>query len=194
MSCPSPPRPRPVPLAVAWNHLQIQLVERLGLEGLSLARQLAMTTYRSETDFDDRFGRSREPDGQLSIVSYLEHQGDKLIDRFDPATYRTLAGAMDRHDIGEGRGGLHEALARLAAGGSRLTGIGIQDDILYGPHQVRATVDAAAAAGVPAGLPRDPLHEGPRRVPRRVGSAHRPAARGAHTGELTLRDEIGVFG
>lgn len=138
------------PLAVAWNHLQIQLVEQLGLEGLSLARQLAMTTYRSEIDFDERFGRSVEPDGRHSIVSYLEHQGRKLIDRFDPATYRVLAQAMDRHDIGAGRGGIEAALEPLAIAGTRLTGVGIQDDILYGPDQVRALVDAATAAGLRA--------------------------------------------
>ena len=62
-------------MAVAWNHVQVQLIERLGLEGLSLARQLAMTTYRSEADFDERFGRSVEKDGQSSIASYLDHQG-----------------------------------------------------------------------------------------------------------------------
>jgi homoserine O-acetyltransferase len=138
------------PLAVAWNHLQVKLVEQLGLEGLSLARQLAMTTYRSEADFDERFGRSVEPDGRHSIVSYLEHQGRKLIERFDPATYRVLAQAMDRHDIGQGRGGREAALTHLAAGGTRLTGVGIADDILYGPPQVRALVDAATAAGVRA--------------------------------------------
>ncbi|CAN5536665.1 homoserine O-acetyltransferase [soil metagenome] len=138
------------PLAVAWNHLQIQLVERLGLEGLALARQLAMTTYRSEVDFDERFSGSRERDGRHSIVSYLEHQGRKLVDRFDAATYRILTGAMDRHDLGQGRGGLTAALAGLAASGVRLTGVGIQDDILYGPGQVRAVVDAATASGVDA--------------------------------------------
>lgn len=138
------------PLAVAWNHLQIQLVEQLGLEGLALARQLAMTTYRSEADFDERFGRDREPDGRLSIVSYLEYQGRKLIDRFDPATYRVLTGAMDRHDVGHGRGGIDAALGLLATGGTRLTGVGIQDDILYGPHQVHALVDAAIGARVSA--------------------------------------------
>ena len=63
-----------------------------------------MTTYRSEADFDERFGRTVEPDGRPSIVSYLDHQGRKLVDRFDPATYRILAGAMDRHDIGVGAG------------------------------------------------------------------------------------------
>jgi homoserine O-acetyltransferase/O-succinyltransferase len=139
------------PLAVAWNHLQVQLVEELGLRGLALARQLAMTTYRSEADFAERFGRAREGDGRHSIVSYLEHQGRKIVDRFDPATYRVLATAMDHHDIGEGRGGVDAAIATLAAPGVRLTGIGIQDDILYGPGQVHALVDAAIASGVTAG-------------------------------------------
>ena len=138
------------PMAVAWNHLQVQLIDRLGLDGLALARALAMTTYRSEADFDERFGRDTEPDGRPSIVSYLDHQGRKLIDRFDPATYRVLAGAMDRHDVSVGRGGLAEALAPLAASGTRLIGVGIEDDILYGPRQVRQLVDAARAAGVDA--------------------------------------------
>ena len=138
------------PLAIAWNHMQLQLIEHLGLGGLSLARQLAMTTYRSETDFAERFGGSIEADGRPSIVSYLDHQGDKLVDRFDPATYRILVAAMDGHDIGRGRGGLDGAVRRLAEGGVALTGVGIEDDILYGPRQVRALVEAAAEAGVRA--------------------------------------------
>ncbi len=138
------------PLAVAWNHLQVTLLDRLGLEGLALARQLAMTTYRSEADFDERFGRSVEPDGRPSVVSYLDHQGHKLVERFDPATYRILAGAMDGHDIGADRGGLAGALESLAAAGARVTGIGIEDDILYGPRQVRELVDTAWAVGVDA--------------------------------------------
>ena len=138
------------PMAIAWNHLQVRMIEHLGLDGLSLARQLAMTTYRSEVDFGERFGGSVEDDGRPSIVSYLDHQGTKLVDRFDPATYRILVGAMDSHDIGRDRGGIDGALRALAASDVRLTGIGIEDDILYGPRQVRALVDAAAAAGVRA--------------------------------------------
>ena len=138
------------PMAIAWNHIQIELINRLGDAGLALARQLAMTTYRSETDFDERFGRSAEADGRPSIVSYLDHQGDKLVDRFDGDTYRILAGAMDRHDIGTGRGGLGTAFAHLATAGVRLTGVGILDDILYGPRQVRELVGAAKMAGVAA--------------------------------------------
>jgi len=138
------------PMAVAWNHLQVQLIEHLGLDGLSLARQLAMTTYRSEADFEERFGRSFEDDGRPSIVSYLDHQGRKLIDRFDAETYRTLVGAMDLHDIGAGRGGLDRALGALGEAGVRLTGIGIEDDILYGQRQVQSLVEAADAAGIDA--------------------------------------------
>jgi homoserine O-acetyltransferase len=138
------------PMAVAWNHLQVQLIDRLGLDGMALARALAMTTYRSEADFDERFGREIEADGRPSIVSYLDHQGRKLIDRFDPLTYRTLAGAMDRHDIGAGRGGVVAALRPFAASSTRLVGVGIEDDVLYGPRQVRRLVADARSAGVDA--------------------------------------------
>jgi homoserine O-acetyltransferase len=136
------------PMAIAWNRIQVALIDRLGDEGLALARQLAMTTYRSEDDFDERFGRRRESDGRPSIVSYLAHQGTKLVERFDGDTYRTLAGAMDHHDIGRGRGGVEAAFGLLAQGGTSLTGIGIVGDILYGPRQVWRLVETAAAAGV----------------------------------------------
>ena len=130
------------PMAIAWNHLQVGLIDRLGEDGLALARQLAMTTYRSESDFEERFGRAAGPDGTPAIVSYLDYQGGKLVERFDPDTYRLLAGAMDRHDIGVRWGDHPTAYRRLAAAGAALTGVGIQDDILYGPRQVHAFVDA----------------------------------------------------
>jgi homoserine O-acetyltransferase len=139
------------PLAIAWNHLQVQLIDQLGLEGLALARQLAMTTYRSETDFAERFAGSLEADGRPSVVSYLDHQGEKLVDRFDPATYRVLVGAMDSHDIARAHGGVERALGKLAGARVALTGVGIEGDILYGPRQVRSLVDAAHAAGMRAG-------------------------------------------
>ncbi|MEO5965391.1 MAG: homoserine O-acetyltransferase, partial [Candidatus Limnocylindrales bacterium] len=138
------------PMSIAWNHIQLELIERLGAEGLALARQLAMTTYRSEEDFDGRFGRAREADGRFSIASYLDHQGDKLVDRFDPETYRVLVRVMDGHDVGRGRGGIIEAFRALAAAGVGVTGIGVPGDILYGPAQVRELVESAAAAGVDA--------------------------------------------
>jgi len=139
------------PLAIAWNHIQLELVDRLGLDGLAIARQLAMTTYRSEADFDGRFGRRVQEDGRFSVVSYLDHQGAKLLDRFDPETYAVLVRVMDGHDIGRDRGGIVEAFGALATSRTGLTGIGIEGDLLYGPDQVRVLVGEAAAAGVDAG-------------------------------------------
>jgi homoserine O-acetyltransferase len=134
-------------MAIAWNHIQLEAIDALGERGLALARQLAMTTYRSEADFGDRFARRREPDGRFSIASYLDHQGGKLLDRFDPDTYRVLVRVMDGHDVGRDRGGIVEAYRALAAAGTGVTGVGIPGDILYGVDQVRALVDAARAAG-----------------------------------------------
>lgn len=127
-------------LAAGWNHIQLELLALDPERGLELARQLAMTTYRSEVDFDTRD----------DIASYLEHQGVKLRRRFHAGAYAALVGAMDRHDIGRDRGGTVGALRSLAAAGVRLTGVGITGDILYGPRQVTALVDAARSAGVAA--------------------------------------------
>jgi len=137
-------------LAVGWDHIQLEIVDRLGMAGLDLARQLAITTYRSEIDFEERFAGRVEPDGTPSVVSYLRHQGRKLLERFDEDTYRTLVLAMDAHDLGRGRGGLVSAMQKLAAYGTRLTGVGIEGDILYGTNQVQAMVEAASAAGMDA--------------------------------------------
>jgi homoserine O-acetyltransferase/O-succinyltransferase len=137
-------------LAVAWNHIQLEMVDRMGMDGLDLARQLAMTTYRSEIDFEQRFAGRAETDGTAAVVSYLRHQGRKLLERFDEDTYRSLVRAMDTHDIGRGRGGVVSALQRLAAYGTRLTGVGVEGDILYGTNQVRDLVDAAVTGGMDA--------------------------------------------
>ncbi len=124
-------------LAAAWNHIQLELLALDPDRGLELARQLAMTTYRSEVDFDTRDG----------IGSYLEHQGVKLRLRFHAGAYGTLVRAMNAHDVGRDRGGIVEAFRSLAASDVAVHPVGIEGDILYGPRQVRALVDAARAAG-----------------------------------------------
>lgn len=137
-------------MALAWNHIQLELIDALGDQGLAIARQLAMTTYRSEADFDGRFDRKREANGEFSVASYLDYQGEKILGRFDPETYRVLVQAMDSHDVGRDRGGVREAFRALSAAGTGLTGIGIEGDILFGPDQVRALVGEAVGAGVDA--------------------------------------------
>jgi homoserine O-acetyltransferase len=101
--------------------------------GLAVARMVAMSSYRSPASFELRFGREQHPGGQFQVESYLAHQGQKLVDRFDANTYLTLTRAMDSHDLGRGRGGVKSALA-----GVRIPTllVGIRTDVLYLPREI----------------------------------------------------------
>lgn len=51
-----------------------------------------------------------QPGGRYAVQSYLEHQGDKLLSRFDAGSYVILTEALNSHDVGRGRGGVSAAL------------------------------------------------------------------------------------
>ncbi|WP_286013774.1 MULTISPECIES: homoserine O-acetyltransferase MetX [Nocardia] len=90
---------------------------RVPTTGMGLARRIAHLTYRTEFELDHRFenraqdGEDPRDGGRYAVQSYLEYQAQKLVQRFDPATYVLLTEAMNRHDIGRGRGGVEVALA-----------------------------------------------------------------------------------
>ena len=111
--------------------------------GLAAARRIAHLTYRGELEIDERFGTSAQTgenplgpyraDGErFAVQSYLEHQGTKLTERFDAASYVTLTEALNRHDVGRGRGGLNKALASSTV---PTMIVGVDTDILYPYHQ-----------------------------------------------------------
>ncbi|MEG8180285.1 homoserine O-acetyltransferase [Nocardia terpenica] len=85
--------------------------------GMGIARRIAHLTYRTEFELDHRFENNAQgaenpwDGGRYAVQSYLEYQAEKLVARFDPATYVLLTEAMNRHDIGRGRGGVAAALA-----------------------------------------------------------------------------------
>ncbi|TDZ92368.1 Homoserine O-acetyltransferase [Mycobacteroides salmoniphilum] len=89
-------------------------------KGLNLARRIAHLTYRGEVELDTRFGNDPQvsPDGpedpwaggRYAVQSYLEHQGDKFVRRFDAGSYVILTEALNRHDVGRSRGGVEKAL------------------------------------------------------------------------------------
>jgi homoserine O-acetyltransferase len=102
--------------------------------GMSIARGIGQVSYRSEIEFDERFGRGRQADeeplagGRYAVESYLEYHGRKLAQRFDANTYIVLSRAMNHHDVGRGRGGIAAALNRITAD---VTLAGISSDRLY---------------------------------------------------------------
>ena len=55
--------------------------------------------------------------GRFAVESYLQHQGSKLVARFDPNSYIVLSEAMNHHDVGRGRGVAEQALSTVRAEG-----------------------------------------------------------------------------
>lgn len=102
--------------------------------GLGVARRIAHLSYRTAHELDDRFANSAQDGedpfdgGRYAVQSYLDHQAEKLCQRFDPATYALLSEAMTRHDVGRGRGGITAALASTSV--PCLVG-GVDSDRLY---------------------------------------------------------------
>lgn len=72
--------------------------------GLSVARMLAHITYVSGQALEKKFGRERrDAKGptfgiDFQIESYLDHQGEKFLKRFDANTYLYLSRVMDYFD------------------------------------------------------------------------------------------------
>ncbi len=90
---------------------------RAPMTGMGIARRIAHLSYRTEFELDHRFENHAQGNenpwegGRYAVQSYLEYQAAKLVSRFDPATYILLTEAMNRHDVGRGRGGISAALA-----------------------------------------------------------------------------------
>jgi homoserine O-acetyltransferase len=113
-------------------------------EGLALARRIAHITYRSAAELEGRFGREPQaPEsplqadclsarGRYQVESYLDHQGNKLVQRFDANSYIAITEALMSHDVCRGRGTLAETLARSEA---RFFIAAVDSDRLYFPSQ-----------------------------------------------------------
>lgn len=125
-------------------------------KGLSLARKLAHVTYLSQTLMSDKFGRDRRPEAiprtpvvqtpaarvfltDFQVESYLEHQGEKFISRFDANSYLHITRAMDEYDLEAKFGSLEEAFSPIKA---RLLVIALSGDWLFMPEQSTQMVRA----------------------------------------------------
>ncbi len=120
--------------------------------GLSVARMMAHITYLSDKGMELKFGRSRRSDSEghhltkveFEVESYLRHQGQSFINRFDANTYLYFSKAVDRFDLHGETGNLEDVLSSVQA---RALIIGFTSDWLYTPQQNQEIVIALLRSG-----------------------------------------------
>jgi len=156
-------------MGLALNHLQRQAIlsdpawhdghyERGAqpVNGLALARKIAMCSYKSAELFDERYARRPERSGEdphaslvgrFDIAGYLDYQGLSFTKRFDANSYLVISKAMDTFDLLQGYESEANALRRISA---RLLLVGISSDWLFPAGDVYALAERARAAGVNA--------------------------------------------
>ncbi|MCL1910841.1 MAG: homoserine O-acetyltransferase [Leptospirales bacterium] len=121
--------------------------------GLSLARMIAHITYLSEQNMHERFGRKfqeNDPDAfsfstEYMVESYLHHQGNKFVDRFDANSYLYITRAIDLFDLSSSyNGSLIPAFEKVK---SNYLVISFTSDWLYTPAMSRDIVQALRGNG-----------------------------------------------
>ena len=141
-------------LALALNHLQRQAILNNREQGLSLARQIAMISYKSAELFAERYGRQPNRNGEdphrtlaerYDVGGYLDYQGEIFTKRFDPDAYLIITKLMDNFDPLIGYDSLAAAFSRITA---RVLLIGIESDWLFPPEDVEALAAQMKAANV----------------------------------------------
>ncbi len=131
------------PWGVAFNESQRLAIEQdptwknsnvhAGLNGLKIARSIAMLSYRSyDTYHLTQLDNSGKIEG-YKASSYQRYQGEKLAKRFNAFSYYALSKAMDSHDISRGRGG--ELTKTLASINTPLLAVSITSDLLFPPFE-----------------------------------------------------------
>ena len=112
--------------------------------GLAIARMMAHITYLSDAGMDRKFGRRKREsaggesytfDAQFEVESYLKHQGQSFINRFDANSYLYITRAIDQFDPARAHGSLEQAFAPVQA---ESLFIGFTSDWLFPPEQNRA--------------------------------------------------------
>jgi homoserine O-acetyltransferase len=95
------------PMSTAWRSVQRAIVRYAlghgeGARGLTLARALAMATYRSAREFEERFSgeAERTPDGfRFPVESYLIARGESYAAHYRPEAFVCLSESIDLHRV-----------------------------------------------------------------------------------------------
>ena len=90
-----------------WNNGNYYETGKIPENGLSLARMIAHITYLSDESMDIKFGRDLQDKEEISydfsidfqVESYLKHQGETFVKRFDANSYLFITKAVDLFDL-----------------------------------------------------------------------------------------------
>jgi homoserine O-acetyltransferase len=127
--------------------------------GLAVARMMAHITYLSEAALTRKFGRKLRGvetgvatgtlfDDVFEVESYLRHQGNSFVRRFDANSYLTITRAMDWFDLAADHNG--DLASAFAGSRTRFLLVSFSSDWLFPTPQSRAIARALnrAAANV----------------------------------------------
>jgi homoserine O-acetyltransferase/O-succinyltransferase len=98
-----------------WRGGAYQREGTLPRRGLAVARMAAHITYMSEAALHRKFGRSLQNrlefaygfDAEFQVESYLRHQGEAFVERFDANSYLIVTRALDYFDLAADHGDGH---------------------------------------------------------------------------------------
>ena len=153
---------RALPFSIAFRSLQREVIRSdpkwMGgdydvddppLLGQRLARKLGMISYRSPTEWDQRFGRQRTTATEenvndpfkiaFSVEAYLENHANKFSGGFDPNCYLYLSRASDMFDLAEHGGSLESGFKKTKL--ERALVIGVETDLLFPIQQQQDLAD-----------------------------------------------------
>jgi homoserine O-acetyltransferase len=108
-----------------------QLRDDAGLDGMAVARSIALISYRGAPAYN---ATQQDRDNPTDVAferrahTYQQHQGEKLRRRFNAFSYYRMTEAVDSHNIGRGRGSVADALRQIKA---RTLVVAISSDILF---------------------------------------------------------------
>ena len=125
-------------------------------KGLAVARMAAHITYLSEAALRRKFDRSLQArdavsfgfDADFQVESYLRHQGQAFVDRFDANSYLYITRAIDYFDLAADYGGVLANAFRDCP--ARFCVFGFSSDWHYPPEENKAIVRGLIAANCDA--------------------------------------------
>lgn len=123
-------------LAIEADASWKELSPDAGKKGLKAARAVGILTYRN---YGILAQKQSDPDAEkldnYKASSYVNYQGDKLVNRFNAYSYWLLTKAMDSHHLARGRNNKLESILNNITQTTLI--IGIDSDILCPLHEQR---------------------------------------------------------